>query len=459
MRVTYVRTLIIASLVLVANSLAAAPAENKSPRARNVIVMIADGQGFNQQDAATLYQYGQAGKQAYERFPVSLAVSTYPDGGGYDGQRAATDFDYVNHGATDSAAAATAMATGVKTYNAAIGVDPAKQPVKNILERAEELGKATGVVTTVEFSHATPSGFVAHNVSRSNYSEIAQEMIQRSAVDVIMGCGNPFYDDNGQKTKQAHYGFLGGEETWDALVKGTAGKDVDADHNGKLDDAWTLITTKEQFEALGTGSAPRRVIGVPQVFTTLQQARSGDAKAAPFAVPFNDGVPTLANMSLAALNVLRQDTDGFTVMIEGGAVDWACHSNQSGRMIEEEIGFNKAVEAVVRWVEKNSSWDETLLIVTADHETGFLTGPGSGPNARPMLQPLVSHGAGQMPEMQWNSKDHTNQLIPLHAKGAGSEMLAKLAQNTDPIRGRYVDNTDVARTVFAALEGKLIADE
>ncbi len=429
-----------------------------SGAARNVIVMIADGQGFAQRDAATLYQYGQTGKQVYEQFPVVLAMSTYPAGGSYDGQLAATEFDYVKHGTTDSAAAATAMACGIKTFNGAIGFDRAQHTVKNVLERAEELGKATGVVTTVPFSHATPAGFAAHNVSRNNYSEIANEMIQRSALDVIMGTGHPDFDDSARNEDEPHYGYVGGEATWDALRKGTAGKDVDADHNGVLDDAWTLITTKEQFQALANASpggkpAPKRVIGVAQVYTTLQEGRIGDARAPAFTVPFNKDVPTLAEMSLAALNILHQDRDGFVVMIEGGAVDHACHSNLAGREIEEEVDFNKAVEAVAGWVEKNSSWNETLLIVTADHETGYLAGPVSGPNAHPMIQPPANNGAGRMPGMEFHSSDHTNQLVPLHAKGTGSEMFAALALKTDPIRGKYADNTDIARGVLAALEG------
>ena len=456
MKPAHLRTLLLTALVfgcMTASAQQAGQTAQPLKPVKNVIIMISDGQGFNQRDAASLYQYGQTGTQVYEQFPVLRAMSTYPAGGGYDPLRAAADFGYVSHGVTDSAAAATAMATGVKTYNGAIGVDPARQPVKNILERAEELGKATGIVTTVPFSHATPAGFAAHNVSRNSYGEIADEMIQRSALDVIMGCGNPYFDVNARNADETHYTYVG-RETWEALEKGTAGKDVDADHNGVQDDAWTPITTKEQFQSLATGRTPKRVAGVAQVAMTLQEGRSGNAKAAPFAVPLNQGVPSLAEMSLAALNVLHQDSDGFAVMIEGGAIDMACHSNWPGRMIEEQIDFNKAVEAVVAWVEKNSNWDETLLIVTADHETGYLTGPGSGPTAHPPLQPLVNNGAGRMPGMEFHSKEHTNQLVPLHARGARALMFVALRKNADPARGPYVDNTDIARAAFAALEGK-----
>jgi alkaline phosphatase len=128
---------------------------------------------------------------------------------------------------------------------------------------------------------------------------------------------------------------------------------------------------------MASGDTPLRVIGLPQVHETLQQKRRGDDLADPYVVNRTETVPTLAEMSQVALNVLDNNRDGFFLMIEGGAVDWAGHDNQSGRLIEEEIDFNRAVEAVAAWIEKNSSWDDTLLIVTADHETGYLNGPGS----------------------------------------------------------------------------------
>ncbi len=125
----------------------------------NVIVLICDGWGYNYVDAASIYQHGQTGVQVYERFPVQFAMCTYPSGGSYDPQEAWSQFDYHPQRPTDSAAAATAMATDVKTHNGAIGVDTAGVPLKNIVQRAEELGKTTGVVTSVQFTHATPAGF------------------------------------------------------------------------------------------------------------------------------------------------------------------------------------------------------------------------------------------------------------------------------------------------------------
>jgi hypothetical protein len=119
-------------------------------------------------------------------------------------------------------------------------------------------------------------------------------------------------------------------------------------------------------------------------------------------------------------------------------------------MIEEEIDFSNAVQAVVDWVELNSNWNETLVIVTGDHETGYLTGPDSGPG--PDWKPLVNNGAGKLPGMKWNSGNHTNSLLPLFAKGAGSNVFTKYADNVDPVRGAYIDNIEIAQVVFELMD-------
>lgn len=419
------------------------------PVTKNVIVMISDGMGYNQTLAASYYRFGAAGMQGYTRFPFQFAESTYSaDGWGYDPALAWSDFSHVRTRYTDSAAAATAMAAGVKTYDAGIGVDTNGDPVGNVFESAEEIGKSTGVVTTVEFSHATPAGFVAHNVSRNNYDEIAQEMVLESKADVIMGAGNPWYDDNGQPRSTPNtYKYVGGKATWDALAAGTVTSDADGDG---VNETATLIQDRSEFQALASGPTPERVVGVPRAYTTTQQARSGDAMAAAYVVPRNDTVPSLTEMALAAINVLDNNPKGFALMVEGGAIDWAAHSNQPGRTIEEQIDFDKAVEAVVVWVEANSNWGETLLIVTGDHETGYLWGPGSNPT----WQPLVNNGAGVMPGMQFNSANHTNSLIRMYAKGDVGRLFRTMVAGVDPVRGKYVDNTSIANVVFAALDAK-----
>lgn len=101
---------------------------------------------------------------------------------------------------------------------------------------------------------------------------------------------------------------------------------------------------------------------------------------------------------------------------------------------------------MIDWVETNSNWRETLLIVTADHETGYLEGPGANP-----VWTKMTGQAGQMPNQSWNSGDHTNQLVPVYAKGAGSKELERLAVGKDPVRGAYLDNTDLANLLLQDL--------
>ncbi len=460
------RLTVLAALALglaLAGCAAIAPRPAPEPRPRNVIVMISDGCGYNHVDAAGLYTHGQRGREVFEQFPVRLAMKTdslvnrgtgeQPDWQphGYDPAAAWREFDYVKAPYTDSAAAATAMATGVKTYSGAIGLDAGGRPLANVIETAEGRGMATGVVTSVQLSHATPAGFVAHNPNRNNYAEIAREMIEQSGADVIMGCGHPWFDDDGRPADAPNtFNYIGGEATWAALQAGaleTAGE------------PWMLIEERAAFVALADDPAPpRRVLGVAQVARTLQQRRSGDAHAPPYEVLFIETVPTLAEMTRGALNVLGEDPDGLLLMVEGGAVDWASHDSQSGRAVEEQIDFAEAVRAAVEWVETDSNWHETLLIVTSDHETGYLTREPAGPDDVPWAyQPLPGRGAGALPGMAWNSGSHTNSLVPLYAKGAWAARLSAHVAGCDPHRGPYVDNTAVAKLVRSALRVCLVA--
>jgi alkaline phosphatase len=242
-----------------------------------------------------------------------------------------------------------------------------------------------------------------------------------------------------------NYRYVGGQTTWDAVLAGTAGGDLDGDG---IDDPWHLVQTRDEFRQLMSGPTPARVLGVPKVATTLQQSRGGDTMADPFVVPSNQNVPNLAEMTAAALNVLDNDPDGLFLMVEGGAIDWASHGNQKGRTIEEQIDFNAAVQTVLDWVSNNSNWGETLVIVTGDHETGYLTGPGSNPD----WEPLLNNGEGVLPGMQFNSGDHTNSLIPLFAKGDAARGLKQLADEEDPVRGPYVDNAELGQLVLAVME-------
>jgi len=436
----------------------AAGVQAHAQNAKNIVLMVADGASYNAWNMASYYQYGALGSQPYDSFPVKYAVTTYPlttstsptgdstpqvsynsasawstppttDGTYFAGYR------YLKQNPTDSAAAATALATGVKTYNNAINYSnsPAGTgtPLVTIAELAKAHGKAAGVVTSVEWSHATPAALgAAHNVDRDNYAAIANEMLTSSTLDVIMGAGSPDYTVNGTaQTGTKDYKFVGGQATWTALQTGT--------HAG----GWTLVESKTAFEALMSGDTPDRVLGTAQVSTTLQQDRGTYAAGeAVYGTAFNSNVPTLTTMTRGALNVLDNDPDGFFLMVEGGAVDWAAHDKQASRAIEEFIDFNNAVQAVITWVNANSNWNETLLIITTDHGNGLPLGPNANTTA---FQAIVNNGAGAMPGMKWEVSGHTNELVPLFAKGAGSSLFTGLVDGTDSVRGSYIDNTDV----------------
>ncbi len=161
---------------------------------------------------------------------------------------------------TDSAAAATAMACGVKTYNGAIGVDINGNAVPNALELAEQKGKATGVVTSVEWTHATPAGFVAHNVSRNNYAAIGKEMVNVSAADVVMGAGHPWYDAR-RRPERLHPTPTGTSAARRPGMPWWPGRPAATRTATAVADPWTLIQTRAEFQALMSGPTPERVLG------------------------------------------------------------------------------------------------------------------------------------------------------------------------------------------------------
>lgn len=502
-------------------------------QAKNVILLISDGWGYNTILATDYYNSGTENTNPYADFPVYTAMANYmsyfesADGSlvgpgadadqskpavfGYDGAEAASNFDYIGEYYTDSAAAVTAMASGQKTFQGAIGVGTDLNDITNIVDVAHDMGKATGSITSVQFSHATPAGFYAHTKYRSDYRYVAHQGIFDSKLNVLMGCGHPLYNNDGTLRDEPKDKYIGGIDVYNGLVEGLATmdwahditdpftgekesftgtstvQDIDGDGNP---DVWHFIENRADFQALATGDTPLRVFGLAKANSTLQYNRPTDAAAkiaynheatidqivlepsaakaayednddimtAPYADPQVEIVPTLEEMTRASLNILDNDPDGFFLHVEGGAVDWAGHGNWLGRMIEEQTDFNNAVQAVIDWVETNSSWDETLVIVTGDHETGFLTGP-NGREDNEYFKPVVNNGQGVLPTGEFYSGSHTNQVIPLYAKGAFSNMLLYHSTNMDPQRGQYMDNTEIFEVMKSAMEGAPTAVE
>jgi alkaline phosphatase len=438
---------LVASPILATAASAETATDATTPK--NIILLISDGAGYNTFDAANLYDSGTslnqvsvdpttgsierlAGTptQVYDAWPVQVGQSHYAANGqaGYTPEEAWGGFDWVKNGATDSAAAGTALATGVKTNNGILGFDAAGEQLLTVGEQAKAAGKAAGVVSSVPFAHATPAAFIAHNVSRNDYQGIANEMID-SDLDVIMGGGHPHYTD-AHTTRPANHAWI---------------SEADFARVSQGETPYTFVDERGSFEDLATATeTPERVFGLAQVAETLQYNRPGLANntVLPGTDAMND-VPTLQTMTRGALNVLEEDEDGFFLMVEGGAIDWAGHANQTTRLIEEQNDFNDSVDAVNAWVEANSNWDETLVIVTADHETGYLAGPDAGERWTPL-----TGTAGELPDVTWHSGSHTNQLVPLFAKGAGSEVFTQRATSYDSVRGAYLDNTDIGEVLF-----------
>lgn len=433
--------------------------------AENVILFVSDGASWGTVDMASYWEFGELGRQPYDDFAVRLGMTTEPFSDPqrvYDPEAAwdATptgDDDFfagyrtIKEGATDSAAAGTALATGVRTLNGRISTDVDGAPLRFVSQDMKASGRSVGVVTSVGFSHATPAAFGAQNESRGNLHEIAGQMIGEGTLDLVMGGGHPGYDDDGRPRDEPSYNWLS-EADWTAL-------------NGP-DAPMTLIEAQTEFEALADGSLSidGRLIGIPRIGATLQANRD------PFTTPLDpsapgspnlgfpvghellDGVPTLATMTEGALNHLGKEDDGLFLMVEGGAVDWMAHANATGRVIEEQVDFNHAVGAAVGWVEANSSWEETLMIVLTDHGNGAPMGPDS--DTIP-FQPIENNGAGVLPGVLWHSDGHTTENTLLWANGAGSEELLSMVVGQDPYLasvlgfndGSYIDVTGVSPAI------------
>lgn len=464
MKKVFYNLLIISFFLFLSSS--ASSNEHNLPNPKNIIIFIGDGMGYNHILATNYYEHGKANAQIFEQDDwLHFAMATYnsildiKDGDtiyaeGYSPQQAWLNENYLSKYYTDSAAGGTAISTGKKTFDGSIGIGIKGDTLKHISELAKQVGKSLAIVSSVPFSHATPASFLTNNVSRHNYEEIASYMLFRSKADVIMGAGNPNFDNNGNPAEN-NYKYVGGKEVWEQLKINDSRKSFETkdttfcvkDANGDGNpDPWRLIQNREEFTELIDNPVQGRILGVPKIFSTLQSERPlrGDEKL-PFSTPMNESVPTLEEMTKAAISIISQNREGFFIMVEGGAIDWASHDNYSSRMIEEHIDFNKSVRTAVEWVEENSNWEETMIIVTADHECGYLTGPT---HPEIVNSPVKNNGKGNLPDMKWNFDSHTNQLVPFFAKGEGAELFELFADEYDPKRGYYIQNTEIAQLIF-----------
>jgi alkaline phosphatase len=353
--------------------------------AKNVILMIGDGMGRAQRDAARLL----AGHGLLmEELPVHGLVAT-------------SSADPVAT-VTDSAAAATAIATGTKTYNGAIGVGPDGASVPTVLELAKRAGKSAGLVTTCQVTDATPAAFGAHVPSRVDQREIARQFIEETGVDIILGGGRRWWapDDDAEL---------------DDLTERARGL------------GYRFVSTAGELRA----AAGQRMLGLfagDELF--VQDPPEGEAMS-------YDPPVSLWELAIAAIETLSANPNGFFLMVEEAAIDRMGHRNHAELALKGVHELDRAVRAVREFAERDG---ETLLIVTADHECGGLS--LSGPEL-----PWIA-GDGDRFDLAdfvaWASTGHTEVDVPLNAIGPGAERFAGRIENTDLFLG-MVDAMNLSR--------------
>jgi alkaline phosphatase len=298
-------------------------------------------------------------------------------------------------------------------------------------------------------------------------------MFASDTLDLLAGAGHPAFDNDGLPASPRYNRVP--EALWLSLKAGAGvSSHTTVDGRGFTVDAsrWQLVESKAAIQALARGSeAPadgKRLAMIAQVYDALQYHRAGASRDEnAFATPFLETVPTLADLASASLRHLGSHRGGFFLMIEGGAVDWAMHANQMGRMIEEQIDFHHAVQAVIDYLDKNTdgnNWGNTLVVITADHDH-LLYGPDSG-DSQPfqLVQPDDPHDEDNLPQHRWHSSHHGNQLVPAWFRGAGAGEFAGLADKVDPYlteeggfnpvgdgRTRYIGQDDIGRKLMELL--------
>ena len=320
---------------------------------KNIVIMIGDGMGLSQISAA---MYSSNRKLALESFPIV----------GFHKSHAANDL------VTDSAAGATAFSCGIKTYTGAVGVNMDTIPCKTIIEEAEEYGMATGMVVTSSIVHATPAAFAAHADLRYNYENIAADLLNVD-IDLLIGGGKRYFDRR---------------------------EDDDRNLYKELEDKGYFVSDyfKEPIDQVYFSSR-RNIVYFTADIQPL--AASLGRKYFPYA-------------TVQALRHLNNRSEkGFFLLIEGSQIDWGGHSRDAEIVITETLDFDKAIKEVYDFARRD---ENTLVIVTADHETGGMAiNPGS---ERENLN------------IAFTSNYHTATLIPVFAFGPGSENFAGIYENT-----------------------------
>lgn len=341
----------------------------------SIILMIGDGMGFDHVELARLVEVGVSGSLNMQDSDWNASVTTYS----------------ADAAVTDSAAAGTAIATGVKTNSGYVGLSPEDVPLETILEYAQTQNKSTGVVSTCRIIDATPASFMVHTDSRYNYSEIARQIVEEADVDVLLGGGLDYFDG--------------------------------AQISTMITNGYSVVYNRTEMASVTSG----RIFGL---FNGIHMDYEYDRN---YSVQ-----PSIAEMTNKSIELLSQDADGFFLMVEGGRIDLAAHYEDQVRNPIDTIAFDEAVDVAMDYVKNHNN---TILIVTADHETKGLVVMSHNLNSE-LPADLVSETdkrtlraeRANNVTVDWTATYHTAWPVPLFAIGDAFD---------DMTENIPIDNTDV----------------
>lgn len=379
------------ALILISNEQVSAKVKNPVSHPKNIIFMIGDGMGMTQVSAAS-YMKGEgyeAGKLALNTFKQAGMVTTHSR-------------DNI---VTDSAAAGTALASGYKTDNGVLGKVPkGKEPRKDkkyhevptVLDHFQKKGKSTGLVSTARITHATPAAFAAHVDHRDQENEIAVQLLEKN-VDVLLGGGKRHFlpKQNG-----------GNRKNKDTLLETAKSK------------GYSFVEDKQGLEK----SDSSKLLGL---FNDSHLSYELDRRLTK--------EPSLKEMTRKSLDVLDENKQGFFLMVEGGRIDHAGHANDPATIIQDTLAFDEAVREALEFAKKDR---DTLVVVTADHETGGMSIGAKGlygfnKDTITKVKRSSEYIASQLDENRSNIKEVMGQYAGITKLSAEEEKILRNTKNPE----------------------------
>lgn len=321
---------------------------------KNIILLIGDGMGLAQITAGL---YANGNSLQLEKFPITGLILTHS----------------ARQLITDSAAGATAFSCGCKTNNGYIGVTTKKKHCLTILEQAKNEGKAVGLVASSSLTHATPASFIAHVADRGESENIAT-FFADTEVDLSIGGGMQYF--NQRKTDQRD------------IYKELAQKGV-------------VISDFTKQSLSETRPDPAN----PFMWFAAEKEPASATEGRTY-------LPLAARLATTFLK--KRSEKGFFLMLEGSQIDWACHAKKGPEAVREMLDFDNAIGEILRFAQRDG---ETLVIVTADHETGGMT--------------LEQSNTPDSVDLDFNTGNHTASMVPVFAFGPGAELFGGLYDNTE----------------------------